>query len=86
MTNINIVTYPVFAWLIRRVLYLMINLVDRYTTDYNSSQITIWQTVIFFRLDTPLELFWLPTELLHYSVVLRCTPTYSFKSSDCVLL
>jgi hypothetical protein len=27
-------------------------------------------TVVFFRLDTPLELFWLPTELLHYSVVL----------------
>jgi hypothetical protein len=27
-------------------------------------------TVIFFRLDTPRELFCLPTELLHYSVVL----------------
>jgi hypothetical protein len=46
------------------------NLLDLYTAGYNSSQITIWRTVIFFWLDTPLELFWLPTELL-------CTPLYS---------
>jgi hypothetical protein len=39
------------------------NLLDVYTTSYNSSQITIWHTVIFFRLRTPLELFGLPTEL-----------------------
>jgi hypothetical protein len=38
------------------------NLLDIYTTGYNSLQITIWHTVIFFRLNTPLELFWLPAE------------------------
>jgi hypothetical protein len=51
------------------------NLLDLYTTGYNSSQITIWHTVIF-RLDTPRELFWLPTELnfttpLYYLVLLQ---------------
>jgi hypothetical protein len=30
---------------------------------YNSSQITIGDSVIFFRLDTPRELVWFPTEL-----------------------
>jgi hypothetical protein len=49
------------AWLIRRVLDLMIGFIG---------QITIWHTVICFRLDTPLEIFRLPTEL-------RCTPSYS---------
>jgi hypothetical protein len=39
------------------------NLLDLYATGYNSSQITIWHAVIFFRLDTPRELFWFPTEL-----------------------
>jgi hypothetical protein len=47
------------------------NLLDLYAVGYNSSQITIWYTVIFFRLDIPLELFWLPTELN------STTPLYS---------
>jgi hypothetical protein len=34
------------------------NLLNLYKTVYNISQ--IWHTVIFFRLDTPLELFWFP--------------------------
>jgi hypothetical protein len=57
----------------------MIEFVDLYTTDYNSSQITIWHTVIFFRLDTPPELFLIPTEL-------RCTPLYSFSSLSALIL
>jgi hypothetical protein len=50
------------------------------TTGYNSSQITLWCTVVIFGLDTPWELFWLPTDIL------CCTPLYSFSShSDLVL-
>jgi hypothetical protein len=37
------------------------NLLDLYISGYNSSKITIRHSVIFFRLDTPRELFWLPT-------------------------
>jgi hypothetical protein len=73
------VAYPGCAWLIRRVLDLWSNLLDPYTTGYNGSQITIWHAVIF-RMDTPLELFWLPTELN------STTPLYSFSSSDCPLI
>jgi hypothetical protein len=69
----NIATYPGCAWLIRRVLDLMIefvgplyNLLQRFTNH--------WHPVIFLRLDTPLELFWLPSEL-HYSVALPRTPS-----------
>jgi hypothetical protein len=68
-----IVTYPEFVWLIRRFWIWWSNLLDLYTTGYNSSEIIIWHLAIFFRLETPRELFWLPTEL-------RCTPLYSFNS------
>jgi hypothetical protein len=54
--------YPRFAWLIRRVLDLMIEFI--WPLYSWLQQFTIWHTVIFFRLDTPRELFWLPTELL----------------------
>jgi hypothetical protein len=57
----------------RRVRIWWSNLLDLYTSGYSSSQITIWHTVIFFRLTTPRELFWLPTEL-------RCTPLCFFNS------
>jgi hypothetical protein len=60
------------------------NLLNPYPTGCNSSQITTWHTVIFFRLDTPRELFWLPTIPL-YSLVHLCT-LYSSNSSDCALL
>jgi hypothetical protein len=65
----NIVTYLGFAWLIRLVLYLMIKFIGPL---YNWLQqfTNHWHTVIFFWLDTQWELFWLPTELLHYSVLL----------------
>jgi hypothetical protein len=43
-----------------------------------------WYAAIFFRLDTPLELFWLPTEL-NWTELLRCTsvllPVPSYNSS-----
>jgi hypothetical protein len=55
----------------------MIELLDLYTTGYNISQIIFWHIVIFFRLDTPLELFWLPTEVLRYT---PCIQLYSFNS------
>jgi hypothetical protein len=69
-----IVTYPGIAWLIIRVLISWSNLLDLYTTGYNSSQITI------FQLDTPQELVWLPTELLHYSAVLHFLKTKGLQS------
>jgi hypothetical protein len=56
------------------------NLLDLYTTGYNSSQIIIWHTVIFFRLDTPLQLFWHPIELsiqVKFKVTLRLTVSHS---------
>jgi hypothetical protein len=48
VSRIYIATCPGLAWLIRRVLDLMIEFLDLYITVYSSSQITIWHTVIFF--------------------------------------
>jgi hypothetical protein len=64
------VTYPGIAWLVRRVMDSIIKFIKPL---YNwLQQFTYhWHAVIFFRLDTPWELFWLPTEL----VVLYCTPS-----------
>jgi hypothetical protein len=55
------------------------NLLDLYTTGYNSSQITIWHTVIFF--DWTLE-FW----PLFTTPVLRCTPSRLLTVSSYILL
>jgi hypothetical protein len=44
----NIVKYLGFAWLIRRLWDLIIELWDLFTTGYSCSQITIWHTVIFY--------------------------------------
>jgi hypothetical protein len=58
----NTVTHVGFAWLIRRLLDLMIEFIGPL---YNWLQqfTNHWHTVIFLRLATPMELFWLPTEL-----------------------
>jgi hypothetical protein len=85
----NIFTCPGFAWLIKRVLDLMIEFIGP-TTGYNSSQVTIWHTVIFLRLDTPLEPFWLPTELNStiplYSLVLLQFSSWFESESESELL
>jgi hypothetical protein len=52
----------VFAWLITRVLDLMIEFIGS-LYNWLRQLTTHWHTVIFFRLDTPRELFWLPPEL-----------------------
>jgi hypothetical protein len=54
------VTYPGSAWLTDGFWIWWSNLLDLYATGYNSTHTSIWHTVIFFRLDTPLELFSLP--------------------------
>jgi hypothetical protein len=56
---INTATYPGFPWLTKRILDLMTEFIGPL---HNCLQ-QFWYTVIFFRLDTPRELFWLLTEL-----------------------
>jgi hypothetical protein len=64
------VTFPGFAWLIRRVFgfddRIYWTCIQLITTVHKS----LWHTVTFFRPDTPWELFRLGTEPLHYSLVL----------------
>jgi hypothetical protein len=60
------------------------NLLDPCTTGYNSSQITVWHTVIFFRLRTILTSNWTPVYsflLLQLWSELRLTvPSYNFSA------
>jgi hypothetical protein len=82
--SMHVFTYPGIAWLIRRVFGFH----DRIywtpcTTGYNTSQITICHTVIFFRLDTTLELFWLSTDLSLQSQIYVTTEGQSASLSWC---
>jgi hypothetical protein len=53
------------------------NLLDLYTTGYNSSRITICHTVICFWLDTVGTILTSNWTELHYSVVLLRTPVFN---------
>jgi hypothetical protein len=68
----HIVTYLGSAWLIRRVLVIWwLNLYWTFTQLAPTVHKSLSDSLIFFRLDTPRELFWLPTELN------STTPLYS---------
>jgi hypothetical protein len=74
LLSFSIVTYPGFAWLIRRFYIWWSNLLDLYATCYNISQITVFH--------------WTLSTSDHISII-HCCPLYSVYSDlvyDCLLI